>query len=527
MSVFINNNLGYQDARAWYVIPTPTGTINVHTLGVSLLLLPFFCLGYVFAIFSGAELNGISEPFLKMVSIGALFYLALGLYFLKKLLFEFNFKDKVIAITLFLIFFGTNLLNYTVNEPSMSHVYSFSMITAFLYHVKKLSNQFSRKHLFLSSLLLGLIILIRPVNGIIIFIIPFLSDSFSNFRANVNEIIHHKKHLLIAIFIFFSVLFIQSFIWYIQNNHLIQWSYKGNGFYFDNPHTWLMLFGFDSGFFIYTPLCLVVLLGFFPLFKQNKFRCVVLFLFFTFCFYLFSCYWGYTYFDGLGIRTFVDYYALFSILLATLLSYVIDKKIKFAAFGLILFSSVISLIFCYQYQAGILTRAGMNFNKFKYIFLNTDDSYAGILGGCMDMEPYKETPPDKIFTYNCNGIYTFKNNEFGLGCKVDPLKITSNRLYVKVKLKRKEEVLNSSQMALIVVHVQAENGDSKNYQAYKLNDVPADICCNWEYLNYQITIGDKILPNDKLGVYIWNKERQQFLIENFNVEIYNYNFKTF
>ncbi|MCW3104901.1 MAG: hypothetical protein JWO09_3341 [Bacteroidetes bacterium] len=528
VSIFINQDLGAQDLSPWYIIPTATGTINVHPLGVSLLLSPFFGIGYICSTIIDADLNGLSEPFLKMVSVGALFYLTLGLYFLRRLLAEFNFSDKVIAITLLLVFFGTNLLNYAIIEPSMAHVYSFAMISAFLFYAKKLFAQFSRKHLYLAALLFALVILIRPVNGIIIFTLPFLAGSFSNFKTVLAAFFRDKRALIVSALIFFSVLFIQSAVWYAQNGQFIQWSYKGNGFYFSDPHTWLMLFGFDSGFFIYTPLCLLVLLGLIPLFKENRFRFWILSGFLAFSFYLFSCYWGYTYFDGLGIRTFVDYYALFAVLLAMLLTYIAKKWIKFMAVPALMSASLISLVFCFQYQAGILPAAGMNYNKFRYIFLNTDESYAGVLGGCMDLAPYADadTPPEMIYSSDQKQAVDLKDTEYGLLNDINPLKISSNKLYVKISLERKEEALNSSQEAMVVVHLQKENGESKSYQAFKINEVPADTCCAWEAFNYRVTIADKVVPGDKLGIYIWNKAKQSFSIQNFNVEVYNYNFKT-
>lgn len=526
ISFFINHDLGHQDITRWFVIPTETGTINVHTVGVSVLLLPFFGLGYLWGWLGDAELNGLSEPFMKMVCLGALFYLAVGLYFLRKLLREFRISDKITALTLLLIFFGTNLVNYTVNEPSMSHVYSFSLVSVFLFYARRVVTGFSSKDLYISSFVFALILLVRPVNGIIIFTVPFLADSLAQFRTSLMNILKEKKHLAIALVVFFCVVFIQPAIWYAQNGHFIQWSYKGNGFYFSDPHTLLMLFGFDSGFFIYTPLCFLAMMGFIPMFRENKYRAAGLLFFLLFTFYLFSCYWGWTYFDGLSIRTFVDFYALFGLLLAVLLTSVVNTKVKLPAFGMIGCASLLSLVFCYQYYVGILAPAGMNFNKFKYIFLNTDESYAGVLGGCMDLEPYKETAPDKIYSNIHAESYIYKGNEFGLADKIEPLNLSSNKLYVKVSLRRKEEILNSSDKAMLIVHVEEANGKSKSYQGCLLNEVPSETCCEWQQQRYCFAIADKIVPSDRLSIYVWNKEKQSFLIADFNVEVYNYNFKT-
>lgn len=526
ISIFIDHNLGHQDISRWFVIPTETGTINVHTVGVSLLLLPFFGLGYLWALIGDADLNGMSEPFMKMVCLGALFYLSIGLYFLKRFLKEFEFSDKIIALTLLLIFFGTNLLNYTVNEPSMCHVYSFSLISIFLFYAKRIVSGFSAKDLYIISVVFGLILLVRPVNGIVIFIIPFLAGSFEQFKNVLSQIFSQKKNIVIALLIFFIVIFIQPAIWLVQNGQFIQWSYKGNGFYFTDPHTLLMLCGFDSGFFIYTPLCFIALFGFVPMFRQNKFLAIGLSLFLVFTFYLFSCYWGWTYFDGLGIRTFVDFYAIFALLIAVLLKSLSSARIRLAAFAMIGCTSLLSLIFCFQYYIGILPPAGMNFNKFKYIFLNTDESYVGVLGGSMDLEPYKEAEPEKIFSYSQTKEYIFNENEFGLEYKINPVNISSNKLYVKISLKRKEEALNSSGKAMVIVHVEEATGKSKSYSACLLNEVPADKCCEWLQQDYRFTIADKITPTDRLSVYVWNKEKQSFSISDFNVEVYNYNFKT-
>jgi hypothetical protein len=526
VSVFINHNPGHQDPSAWFIINTPTGTINVHTLGVSLLLSPFFFIGYLWALITGAELTGLSAPFQKMVCIGALTYVMLGLYFLKRLLLDLHFSDKITALTLTLVFFGTNLLNYAINEPSMAHVYSFALIAIFLFYINRLTQKFSSRYLYLAAASLALIILVRPVNVIVILAIPFFAGSFDAFRVFLKDLLRHKRQLVISIVAFFSIVMLQPLMWYFQNQHFIQWSYKGNGFYFSDPHTLLMLFGFDSGFFIYTPLCFILLGGLIPLFSKNKFQFAVLFLFLSFCFYLFSCYWGYTYFDGLGIRTFVDFYAIFSILLATLLTYVSSKRIKWLVFPITGFAAFLNLIFCYQYNAGILPAAGMNSNKFSYIFLHTGGEYAGVLGGCMDMAPYSETAPQLIFSYQGKENYTYTNNEFGLGWKADSLKIASNKLFVKVKLRRKEESINSSYGAMLVVHIESKEGQNRSYQAYKLNDTPSETCCEWQEFSYQVTIADKLEPSDKLSVYVWNKEKQRFSIDNFNIEVYNYNFKT-
>lgn len=528
MAIFIDKNLGHQDITPWYVIQTPTGTVNVHTAGVSLLLLPFFLIGYLWATVFNYPVNGLSEPFEKMISIGAFVYLMLGLYYIRKLLIKLGIKDFAIGLTLLLVFFGTHLLNYSLNEPSMSHVYSFSLISVFLYFTYQVFNSGERKYFLWAAFILGLIILVRPINIIILGIVPFWSNSFKEFIERMRVIFFKKtRSMIFAGLVFKITISIQTFIWLAQNGKMMQWTYKDNGLYLFSPNTLKMLFGFNSGFFIYTPLCFLMLLGFIPIFKENTFKFFALFLFMMFVFYIFSCHWAYTYFDGLSIRPMVDFMGVFALLGAKLISSLQSKAkmIALPACGLL---AVFNLVICFQYKAGIIPPAGMNFEKFKYVFLKTDKKYAGILGGCNDLLPYAKRHPAKCLSHenlfgesgkDCSG------DEYPCGYEAANLTFSTSKIYVKVSLKRKETEPNSSSGALIVFNTESPEKVTRNIQVYKMNDTPSSDCCDWQTWEYNVTMDGKMQIGDKLQVYVWNKEKQAFLIKDFKVEVYNYNYE--
>lgn len=528
-AIFIDKNLGHQETGPWYIIQTPTGTINVHTVGVSLLLLPFFFIGYVWASWFGYEINGLSAPFEKMISIGALFYALMGLYFIRKLLIKLNIKDTAIAAAILLIFFGTHLFNYGLNEPGMSHVYSFGLISAFLYLSYQVFNSGERKYFISAAFVLGLIVLVRPINGIVLGIVPFWSNSFKEFIERMRVVFFQKtKTMIIAGVVFKLTILIQSFVWLAQNGKMMQWSYKDNGLYFFSPNTLKMLFGFNSGFFIYTPLCLLLMFGFVPLFKENSYKFFSLFLFLIFVFYLFSCHWAYTYFDGLSIRPMVDFMAVFAVVGAKLISSVQGKfgTVTVSALGLFL---VLNLITCYQYKAGILPPASMNYEKFKYIFLKTNKKYAGVLGGCNDLRPYSKHHPEKSFSYGNASkgkeIFDYKNLEYGVAYQTPSLGFNSSKIYVRASLKRKEATLNSSSKALIVFSIDSANDGVRNRMTYKLNDTPSKKCCEWQTWYYNVTMDGDIKASDRLVVYVWNRGKQNFLVDDLKVEVYNYNYE--
>lgn len=529
MSIFIDKNLGHQDPMPWYVIQTPTGTINVHFIGVSLLLLPFFIIGYLWASFGGFPMTGISEPFQKMISLSALFYALLGLYFLRKILLKLNYTDKITAAVLLLIFFGTHLLNYTINEPAMSHVYSFALIASFLHYSHKMMHSGKLKYFVITGLLLGLIVLVRPINIIVVLILPLWFNSRKEFAARFKLIYsQYKLKVIITKVVFFMVVSLQSVMWFFQNGKLVQWSYKDNGMYFFAPNTIRMLFGFNSGFFVYTPLCLLMLMGLLPMYREQRYQFIIIALFIAFTFYLLSCHWAYTYFDGLSIRALVDFLPVIAIAGAGLLKKVSEMKLRPIALSGVVLTALFNVMICYQYKAGIIQPSSMNFNKFRYILFKTDLKYAGVLGGCNDLRPYAKQHPEPSYTYDNNFyetiFFNYKNKQYGVEYLLPKIGFNTSKLFVKVSLNRREAELNSSENALMVLTIVSPDKKIRNHQNFKLNDTPSSTCCLWKKWYYQITLDGTIKADDKLIVYIWNKEKKEFHIDDFRVEVYNYNY---
>jgi len=111
--------------------------VNKYWLGTAVLMSPFFAVAHTLTTLSNLPNDGYSFIYQAMIAIAASFYLLLGLYFMRKLLLLYHCKEIEIFISLFAIVFATNLFYYTVAEPSMSHVYSFFVVSAFVYFSKK------------------------------------------------------------------------------------------------------------------------------------------------------------------------------------------------------------------------------------------------------------------------------------------------------------------------------------------------------------------------------------------------------
>jgi len=166
--------LGYKRYEPGYLVKSGDRVMNKYFAGEALLLLPFFLLATFFSWIGGIEITGYSFFFQLFTGLGALFYLFLGLWYLMKILQYFRIQPILSAIIIATILLGTNLFYYSLWQPSMSHVYSFFAINGVLWYFCRSIQSPSLKYLTLAGLFLGLTVLIRPTNGIVILLLPFL-----------------------------------------------------------------------------------------------------------------------------------------------------------------------------------------------------------------------------------------------------------------------------------------------------------------------------------------------------------------
>lgn len=502
--------------------------ISHHPVGLSLLLLPFFLAALFIAPILGYEANGISEPFQIAICIAAIFYVVVGLIYLKKLFRLNNISDKITAITIALIFFGTNLYHYTTAESGMSHAYSFSFITLFLYHICNFVLFGKNKNLIFAALTFGIILLLRPNNGLIIFSILFWFRGKMQFVEFFKNLFRNKTFyyalLIPLLFVAFQVL-----VWAVKENQLFVNRYAPYGFDWLRPHFFQMLFGFDGGFFIYTPLCFLFLFGLFALYKENKFLFYSVSVFLLGLFYFLSAYSAYTYYDGFGIRVLVDFYSVFALLGAKLLMYLhADKFLYLTILAFALFFALMNVMYSYQAKSGILPRAGTTYNQWKYIFFKTDKGYENSLGGSNDLTPYSKEPLKAVLenTLQLSLPFYFSQKEYGTAISFDSLGFNSNRIQVKINTSRTETFANSSNEALLCIAVEdGQTKQNKSYSQFKLNETPSNDCCKEREYHYQTNVFGDFKPSDRLVVYVWNFKKQNFLINKFSAQVYNYNYQ--
>jgi hypothetical protein len=351
--------------------------VNKYYIGSSILMFPFFVLAHIITKFSNYPADGYSCIYQYFIGLASLFYLFLGLFFINKTFSVFKINIFLSALILIGVLFCTNLYHYSIFQPGMSHVYSFALIGAFIYFIKRLAEDYSFKIGLIVITILGLITLCRPTNLIIVLIIPLFFDNiFGLIDFIKNEIL--KWNLVTYILIFISIISIQSYFWFESNGLFYIDSYRYEGFFFSDPHLFDFLFSFKKGFFVYTPFFILLSIAIILLIKKNLYKALVFTLFFTIICYILSSWWNWYYGGGFGMRSLIDFYPLFCFVIAIGLN-----GISFVSYILltlfITITGIVNLIQDYQIRNYILHWDCMDKEKYMKIFLKTEDKYKGLL----------------------------------------------------------------------------------------------------------------------------------------------------
>ncbi len=289
--------------------------VNKTFAGLAVVWLPFFLLAHLIALITGLPADGYSLVYQYAIAFSTLFYLWAGCRVLFNLLLKFGATISTASLIIFSIALGTNIIFYAVIEPSMVHVYSFAFITFFLWSGYRFFE--TRKLLWLLAFtaIFSLILLIRPTNGLILILLPFISGSYRNLKSTFLFIVQKKGWLILAILIFTLIIGIQPLFYYIQTGKLWIYSYGNEKMHFLNPHFFSILFSYNRGWFVYTPLAFLSMVGFVGLYRASKTRFYSLLAFLILIIYILSSWWMWYYASKCGQRVFIDFYAVVAILL--------------------------------------------------------------------------------------------------------------------------------------------------------------------------------------------------------------------
>ncbi len=335
--------------------------------GVSQLQLPFFAVAHWVALHSTYPADGFSLPYQIAVAVACLFYCILALFVLRHILLRY-FNDHTTALTLLLLGIATNFIQYVSVDSAQSHGFIFPLYAFMLYTTIQWYQKPRLIWALLVGALIGLATTCRPTEAVMLFI-PLLWKRFTaeTFQEKWSFIKQHFVHVIFVVSGLLLAVLPQLFYWKRVTG---SWVYDvGSKWDFLNPH-FRVLVGWEKGWFIYTPVTVLMVAGFF-LMKKSVYRTAVI----TFCLlniYIIISWHIWRYGASYSCRALMQSYPIFAFPLACFVSISLRSKWKYIAYILFIYLGALNIFQIWQYNQNILHYDDMNFKYYKAIFLDPD-----------------------------------------------------------------------------------------------------------------------------------------------------------
>lgn len=272
--------------------------------------------------------SGYSPTYKFGIAMSSLFYLVLGLFFMRKILRKF-YSGSVVSLTLLFVGLGTNFYYYTVIGVGMPHIYLLALFSIIIYLLIEWYQSPTIKLSAFLGLLAGLIILVRPTMLIIVVLALFFGvNSFEKLKERMLFFKANLLKILTILVAAFCIWVPQFLYWKISAGTYLFYSYTEEGFFFSDPQLLNALFSYRKGWLLYTPLMIFSLLGFFQMFRKKDQNALSVVLTVVVYFYVASCWWDWWFGGSFGYRTMIEMLPLLAFGLAYFIHHLLSA-VKF------------------------------------------------------------------------------------------------------------------------------------------------------------------------------------------------------
>ncbi len=318
--------------------------VTKYPMGVAVMMAPFWLVNHYFI---ADTKDGFSSSYTFVSSVAATFYVLLGLFISYCCYKKFTTSISSLLITV-LLFVSTNLFYYTVLENGMSHSFSFfwfALLLFVLLEIRQRSYAITYKDTLLLGIIIGFIMLIRPINCL--FCLPYfliLVIDNPNRTSTLKELLFTGKS---AFLYALPLIIFAPQIYYYKLTSAIRPAYSGEGFpYLTHPHILDVLFAPNNGLFLYTPIVFFLFLFLF-IFRKNIPFIVPICAVFSLVVYTYASWWSTELGCGFGHRSMVEFYS-FIFLPLTFVN--ISRKIKFTFIFIIVLCTLYTLKLSLSYD---------------------------------------------------------------------------------------------------------------------------------------------------------------------------------
>lgn len=484
---------------------------NKYYPGVPVLQLPFFLTAHFLASITIEHPTGYEFIYAVFMNIGALFYLLLGLYYLRRYLELYSFSKKEITIVTLSLLFGTTLLYQFISFTLFAHIYSFTAFAYFALLIKR--KQWDTTFFIKLAITLGVIAMLRPVNLIVVLSIPFLLNNWIDVK---NLILSGIKPKTLVLFLVFFLITISPIFFnnYIQFGHLFNWGYGGEGF--KGLEFFETLFSFRTGFLIQTPIALLAIIGIIIHIKVNRFESLSWLLYFVAITLLISSWWCWDYAGTYGHRSYTEHLVFLCVPLIYFFKVFNRKWIPITLF------SILALIMCsrvIQLELRVIPHRLTAYNYFGSFF-QFGDFHKGKYEFTHEVEPYGNKTMSKDLIKDQSQVFD-NNIEYGFTVEyIFPEDKIGKNYSIQLELDKKLESNSDFKGVYLVIDAVDTTTNIKSYWSLPLYDYYKESLNKFEHykFDYFYTFNSR-MNFDRASFYIWNSEKKSFVINNYSLKI--------
>lgn len=298
-----------------------------YSMGMAILYLPWFLIGHLFAFLTGAPMDGMSDPYQYAVATGSFVYVFIGIFYLRKILVRL-FSERLAILGIVLVVLGTNFLQISTNNTLTPHPYQFTLYALVFWNVIRWYDTREKKFLYGFAVFWAISLLARPSSFVLFPIVAYWQcANFSDIKIRTRWWFKEgRKNLIKVAIVMFVVALPQMVYWMFTTGKPLFYSYQSDGFDFLTPYIAEVLWSYRKGWWLYTPIMILSLIGLLPLWKNNKSIGLPMAMFWFFNLYVVSswnCWW---YGGSFGHRAFIDAYPLYMVSIVAFVQWVWTKN---------------------------------------------------------------------------------------------------------------------------------------------------------------------------------------------------------
>jgi hypothetical protein len=353
----INKQYDFSTTLYQFVTLENGNFMTKYTMGLAVLLLPFYLTAEVWANLAGYTSDGFTYPYQVMTAVGSSLYFVLGIIYLRKL-FKIFFDDFLVSFLLLIIVFGTNVWFMQYESIGSTHNFEFALVSIMLYFTIQFHKEATYRNGLILSISIGLIGLVRLPDLLFVLIPIFWKrDQHETFKQKLTDFISNKKGILVLmVIVVLAILSFQLTYWKFNAGSWLMNSYANNageGFDWLQPYLLEILFSFRKGWLIYTPIMVFALVGFYFLCKHNSNGKILTLTFILFLFVV-SSWTTWWYAGSYSCRALVDFYPILGLSLGYFLLEIKQKKIRNFYYLIMISLVALNLFQTYQIDKRIL-----------------------------------------------------------------------------------------------------------------------------------------------------------------------------